>query len=109
MYVVVLVRMLLVLAVTGCGGGPTVQMQQAQILGQTEGSTRNESLQKQIMSQASRAALTDYKDYTVGPEDMLAVQFFGVDSLNREARVNGQGEITLPLVGVVQVSGMTSQ
>ena len=34
---------------------------------------------------------------------------YGQEKLNREIRVNGQGEITMPLVGVVKVAGMTPQ
>jgi polysaccharide export outer membrane protein len=45
----------------------------------------------------------------VGPEDMLTVGFFGQDDLNREVRVNGQGEVSLPLIGVVSVKGMSPQ
>jgi polysaccharide biosynthesis/export protein len=43
----------------------------------------------------------------VGPEDQLDIVIFGQDNLNRELRVNGQGEIALPLVGVVKVAGLT--
>ena len=53
--------------------------------------------------------MTSYKDYKVGPEDLLAIEIFGQDKLNRELRVNGQGEITMPLVGVVKVAGLTPQ
>lgn len=57
------------------------------------------------LAQASLATLQDYKDYKVGPEDLLEVSFFGLDELGREVRVNGRGEISLPLVGVVRVAG----
>ena len=46
-------------------------------------------------------------DYVVGPEDLLEVQFFGQEDLNRQVRVNGEGEITLPLVGPVKVAGLS--
>jgi polysaccharide export outer membrane protein len=45
----------------------------------------------------------------VGPEDQLSIVIFGQDNLKRELRVSGQGEITVPLVGVVKVAGMTPQ
>lgn len=60
-----------------------------------------------ILPHASQAALADYTDYRVGPEDLLDVKFFGQDELNREVRVNGEGEITLPLVGAVKVAGLS--
>ena len=43
----------------------------------------------------------------VGPEDLLDVQVFGEDDLTRQVRVNGEGEIVLPLVGALKVAGMT--
>jgi polysaccharide export outer membrane protein len=66
-------------------------------------------MQQQLMVQASRASLVNYRDYKVGPEDQLGVVIFGQDNLNRELRVNGQGEITMPLVGIVKVAGLTPQ
>jgi polysaccharide biosynthesis/export protein len=45
----------------------------------------------------------------VGPEDQLGIVIFGQDNLGRDLRVNGQGEIAMPLVGVVKVAGMTPQ
>jgi polysaccharide export outer membrane protein len=67
----------------------------------------NQKLQNQLMLQATQTSLTSYKDYQVGPEDQLVIEIFGQDKLRRELRVNGQGEITMPLVGVVKVAGLT--
>jgi polysaccharide export outer membrane protein len=39
----------------------------------------------------------------------LDVGFLQADDLDREVRVNGQGEISLPLVGSVKVSGLSPQ
>jgi polysaccharide export outer membrane protein len=61
------------------------------------------------MAQAIQAPAMNYKDYKVGPEDQLIIEIYGQDKLNRELRVSGQGEITMPMVGVVKVSGMTPQ
>lgn len=69
----------------------------------------NKELQQQLMMQASQASLVNYKDYQVGPEDQLAIVIFGQNNLSRELRVSGQGEIDMPLVGVVKVAGLTPQ
>jgi polysaccharide export outer membrane protein len=61
------------------------------------------------MAQASQAALVNYKDYQVGPEDQLDIVVYGQDALNRSLRVNGQGEIIMPMVGAVKVAGLTAQ
>ena len=47
-------------------------------------------------------------DYPVGPGDVIEISVPGVDDLKqRTVRVSGQGQIDLPLVGVIQVGGLT--
>jgi len=69
----------------------------------------NQNLQNQLLVQGSQAALANYKDYQVGPEDQLDIVVLGQDALNRTLRVNGQGEIVMPMVGAVKVAGLTTQ
>ncbi|MGQ9689300.1 MAG: polysaccharide biosynthesis/export family protein [Desulfobaccales bacterium] len=45
----------------------------------------------------------------MGPEDLLDIDVYGQEKLKRELRVNGQGMITMPLVGPVKVAGLTTQ
>jgi polysaccharide biosynthesis/export protein len=45
--------------------------------------------------------------YRVGPEDRLRIEILGVDELSREYRVNGAGNVLMPLIGQVQVAGKT--
>lgn len=92
----------------GCAG-PSQQVLTAQALSQRQGPNPNQDLQNQLMVQTTQASLMSYKDYKVGPEDQLGILIYGQDKLNRELRVNGQGEITMPMVGVVKVGGMTAQ
>lgn len=92
--------------VCGCGGA-TVQLQPEQVLAQVGGQQKRQDMQQQLLAQTSRMALANFTDYEVGPEDLLEVQIYGQDKLNRQVRVNGQGEITLPLVGVTQVAGLS--
>lgn len=91
----------------GCGG--TVQPRPAQLAAQLKAQEQKNPLQEQLLSQASRATLTGYLDYAVGPEDLLSVNFLGAEELNREVRVNGQGEISLPLAGQVAINGLSPQ
>ena len=49
------------------------------------------------------------KDYRIGAEDLLEIQVFGVDQLSRAVRVNSRGLVTLPLIGAIEVAGMTAQ
>jgi polysaccharide export outer membrane protein len=93
---------------SGCSGS-SQQVLMAQALSQRQAPNSNQDLQNRLMVQATQASLISYKDYQVGPEDQLLIEIYGQDKLNRETRVNGQGEITMPLVGVVKVAGMSPQ
>jgi polysaccharide biosynthesis/export protein len=54
---------------------------------------------------ASAASLTNYK---ITANDLLEVEVFGVDDLKRTVRVNMAGGITIPLVGMIQVGGLSA-
>ncbi len=94
------------LAVIGCASS-SKQTISEQTVKQVNTQAETSKRQQQFLSQLSKVTLADYKDYKVGPEDLLVIEFFGQDSLNREPRVNGQGEITLPLIGAISVNGLS--
>ena len=48
-------------------------------------------------------------DYLIGPQDLLKIEVFGVESLDRSVRVNSRGQIALPLIGLVQAGGLTGE
>ncbi len=95
--------------VWGCGTAATGVPPQA-LVAQVESDSRSrQQLQQQLLAQAGASSLQSRRDYEVGPEDLLEVVVFGQDNLNRTVRVNGDGKISLPLVGDVQVAGHTPQ
>ncbi len=49
------------------------------------------------------------QDYLIGPQDLLKIEVFGIEALNRSVRVNSTGKIGLPLIGMVQAGGLTSE
>jgi polysaccharide biosynthesis/export protein len=49
------------------------------------------------------------RDYRIGTEDLLEIQVFGVDQLTRTVRVNSLGQVSLPLIGSLEVGGLTAQ
>jgi len=49
------------------------------------------------------------RDYRVGPNDLIDIEVLDLDNLKRTVRVNAAGAISLPLVGAIQVGGLTSQ
>lgn len=46
-------------------------------------------------------------DYRIGPNDILDINIFEAPEMNREVRVSAGGEISLPLLETVDVSGLT--
>jgi polysaccharide export outer membrane protein len=96
------VRMLIVVAI-GCG--VAALLQPGRVMAQMAG-MQQASLQP-FPAPSKQATQASPNDYLVGPEDLLEVQFFGQEDLNRQVRVNGEGEVTLPLVGVVKVAGFS--
>lgn len=92
----------------GCGGS-TLQPQPTQLAAHLQAQERKNHMQEQLLARMGQATLKGYQDYAVGPEDLLRVVFLGASELDREVRVNGQGGITLPLVGPVKVGGQSPQ
>ncbi|HKN60324.1 MAG TPA: polysaccharide biosynthesis/export family protein [Candidatus Acidoferrales bacterium] len=48
-------------------------------------------------------------EYRIGSQDLLEVNVFDAPELNRSLRVSANGEISLPLVGAIQASGLTAR
>ncbi len=46
-------------------------------------------------------------EYRIGPEDVLNINIFEAQELNREVRVSAGGDISLPLLGSVRAAGLT--
>jgi polysaccharide export outer membrane protein len=47
------------------------------------------------------------KGYQLSPNDSIAVEVFGEDDLRTSGRLNSEGSISLPLIGSVQLAGLT--
>ena len=96
----------LFLAVIGCASSPK-QTSPERLVSLVQTQAETSKRQEQFLSQLSKVTLADYRDYKVGPEDLLGVEFFGQEDLNRDTRVNGRGEISLPLIGTISVNGLS--
>lgn len=76
------------------------------------GTVRNPNL---LQNQEMRAPDTTsesgvYKggsDYRIGAQDLLEIRVFGIKELDKEVRVNSNGQISLPLIGGVMAGGRT--
>ena len=91
---------------TGCGG-PAAQLPPQQVVAQVDSQAKQNRLQEQLLKQVAQVSVVDYKDYKVGPEDLLEINCMDTDKLRAEARVNGQGDIRLQLIGDIKVAGLT--
>lgn len=46
-------------------------------------------------------------DYKIGAKDLLEISVFGLEEMNKTVRVSEDGKITFPLLGEVEVEGLT--
>ena len=57
---------------------------------------------------AEAAELVPLRDgYRIGPNDVIRIQVFGEEDLTVESKVNGEGKINYPLLGMMHVDGRT--
>lgn len=66
----------------------------------------NRRLRERSVS-ANPMANVSPREYTIGPEDVLDINVFEAQEMNREVRVSASGEISLPLLGAVPAAGLT--
>ena len=66
----------------------------------------NHRLKELLDSNPSARALSA-QEYRIGPEDVLNINVFEAQELNREVRVSAGREISLPLLGSVRAAGLT--
>jgi polysaccharide export outer membrane protein len=67
---------------------------------------QSEELNQRIIQQSLNF---DTRDYLVGPGDLLSIQVLETKDLDTDARVNPDNDISYPLLGKVEVGGLTSQ
>jgi polysaccharide export outer membrane protein len=74
-------------------------------------SPTGQSPQGQGQSQAETQAARDVfvKAYKIGPGDLLEIKVFELEQLSQVVRVSEDGSITLPLLGRIEVEGLTQE
>jgi protein involved in polysaccharide export with SLBB domain len=60
-----------------------------------------------VLMTGTGAASVSPQSYRLGPNDIVKVQVYGEDDLSTESKVDGDGNINFPLLGVVHVAGKT--
>jgi len=66
----------------------------------------NRRLKKLLDSNPSAPAVSA-REYRIGSEDVLNINIFEAQELNREVRVSASGDISLPLMGSIRAAGLT--
>jgi polysaccharide export outer membrane protein len=61
--------------------------------------------------QENQVSARDYfiREYAIGPRDLLEIKVFELPAFDQTVRVSENGTITLPLIGNVQVGGLTKE
>ncbi|MGA2899578.1 MAG: polysaccharide biosynthesis/export family protein [Candidatus Acidiferrales bacterium] len=78
------------------------------VLGETP-EDYNRRLQQLNQSLATPATDSEQGEYRIGSHDLLEINVFEAPDLNRSLRVSAGGEISMPLLGAVQSSGLTAR
>ena len=73
-----------------------------------ESSRQVKAMNEKLLMSTLALRKTSYRDYKIGPEDLLEISVFEEEKLNKTVRVSSQGNISLPLLGVLRVKGLTA-
>ena len=102
----VLIVVFAVVQAQGCGSSnKSMSLDEFKTLSQV---SEKQCLNAQIRSAAALdKAGSNNRVYLLGAGDVLEISVFRVEDLNKEVRVNGNGQLFLPLIGIVNVEGMS--
>ena len=73
-----------------------------------ENSRQVKAMNERILMSARSSKIDSHRDYKIGPEDLLEISVFEDEKLNKTLRVSFQGNINLPLLGVLKVKGLSA-
>jgi len=95
---------------SGCGvrQGPAPNAKLEDVVAQENGSRQEvRTINERLF--ASVKSTPTLKDYVIGEGDLLQVSVFEAQDLKSEARVGARGFVSLPLIGSVEVTGLTTR
>jgi polysaccharide export outer membrane protein len=73
-----------------------------------ESSKQVRAMNEKILTNSLSSGKDLYRDYKIGPEDLIEISVFEEEKLNKTVRVSSQGNISLPLLGILRVKGLTA-
>ena len=101
----------LILLIASCVSRPTPKqdvVSPEKTRTEIESSRQVRAMNERILMSSLSSKRDPYRDYKIGPEDLLEISVFEVEKLNKTVRVSSQGNISLPLLGVLRVKGFTA-
>ncbi|MER3446978.1 MAG: hypothetical protein C4291_09095 [Candidatus Dadabacteria bacterium] len=93
-------------AILGACGGKSPETMIPQNISKSQESKKAEELNRRIIEESARSAGTS-EDYQIGPGDLLDAKVYEAQDLSAEVRVSSRGTVTYPLLGEVEVGGLT--
>jgi polysaccharide export outer membrane protein len=75
---------------------------------EAESSRQVKLMNERILMSALSSKRDQNHDYKIGPEDLLEISVFEDEKLNKTVRVSSQGNISLPLLGILRVKDLTA-
>lgn len=98
----------LAMCLLACSGGPKATLKLEDAIERTSESQREANeFNNRLLAMIGPAPQS--QDYLISEGDLLQVTVFEADELKREVRVGDRGAILLPLLGAVEVKGMTTR
>lgn len=92
---------------TACGGGSKSESAITMPQAKRDVNPETEELNRKLIQESFSSDVS--VDYLIGPGDLLSIQVLEAPELDTEARVNTQNTISFPLLGKVDVGGLTAQ
>ena len=105
------ISLLLAFLIGSCVSGPTPKeeiVSPEKTITEIESSQQVKAMNERILMSSLSSKRDPYRDYKIGPEDLLEISVFEVEELNKTVRVSSQGNISLHLLGVLRVKGLTA-
>jgi polysaccharide export outer membrane protein len=96
--------------ILSCAHSPTPKKEVPSLESQikeSESSRQVRLLNEKLLTSAMSFKGDPFLDYKIGPEDLLEISVFEDEKLNKTVRVSSQGNISLPLLGILKVKGLT--
>jgi polysaccharide export outer membrane protein len=104
-----IISFLLALLTISCASAPKKEAISPEMkMREIESSKQLKAMNERILMSAFSSKRDPYRDYKIGPEDLLEISVFEEEKLNKTVRVSSQGNISLPLLGILRVKDLNA-